>query len=133
MVVDTLGHLLARHVTAADVGAREAGAPLAADIQYATDDAASLADVDQGDTGATAAEAAAVEGIKLEVVKRLEAKARFRASAEARDCREILCLANRCRRPAKDYERYTMTLAGFQVIAFVGFMLRHGAHLMEGA
>jgi hypothetical protein len=81
MAVNTLGHLLARHLTAADVGDREAGARLVADTQDATDDAVSIADVDQGDTSATAAVSAAVKGIKLEVVKRPEAKAGLRASA----------------------------------------------------
>jgi transposase len=60
MAVDTLGHLLALHVTAADVGDREAVARLAADIQDATGDTVSLAYVDQGYTGETAAGASAV-------------------------------------------------------------------------
>ena len=47
MAVDTLGHLLALHVTAADVGDREAVARLAADIQDVTGDTVSLAYVDQ--------------------------------------------------------------------------------------
>jgi hypothetical protein len=33
----------------------------------------------------------------------------------------------------KDYERYATTLAGFHVIAFVGYMLTHAANLMKGA
>ncbi len=78
MAVDTLGHLLALHVTPADVGDRQAVARLAADIQDATGDAVSLAYVDQGYTGRVAAEAAAAEGITLEVVKLPEAKARLR-------------------------------------------------------
>ncbi len=72
--VDTLGHLLALHVTAADVGDRQAVARLAADIQDATGDTVSLAYVDQGYTGQVAADAAAAEGITLEVVKLPEAK-----------------------------------------------------------
>jgi transposase len=76
MAVDTLGHLLALHVMAADVGDREAVARLAADIQDATGDMVSLAYVDQGYTGERAAEAAA-EGIALEVVKLPEAKRGF--------------------------------------------------------
>src|ERR1700728_2433604 len=72
--VDTLGHLLALHVTPANVGDRDAVARLAADIQDATGDAVSLAYVDQGYTGDRAAEAAVAEGIRLEVVKLPEAK-----------------------------------------------------------
>jgi transposase len=67
MAVDTLGHLLALHVTPADVGDRQAVARLAVDIQDATDETVTLAYVDQGYTGQAAAEAAATEGIKLEV------------------------------------------------------------------
>jgi transposase len=43
MAVDTLGHLLALHVTPADVGDREAVARLAADIREATGDSVELA------------------------------------------------------------------------------------------
>jgi transposase len=77
MAVDTLGHLLALHVTPADVGDRQAVARLAADIQDATGDSVKLAYVDQGYTGEATAEAAAAEGIALHVVKLPEAKARI--------------------------------------------------------
>jgi transposase len=46
MAVDTLGHLLALHVTPADVGDRVAVGRLAADIQDATGDSVRLAYVD---------------------------------------------------------------------------------------
>ncbi len=77
MGVDTLGHLLALHVTPVDVGDREAIARLAADIQDVTDDAVSFAYFDQGYTGEFAADVAAAEGIKLEIVKLPEAKRGF--------------------------------------------------------
>jgi transposase len=57
MAVDTLGHLLALHVTPADVGDRAAVGRLAADIQDATGDSVRLAYVDQGYTGEAAADA----------------------------------------------------------------------------
>ena len=41
--------------------------------------------------------------------------------------------ATRCRRLVKDYERYATTLASFHVIAFVGYMLKHPAELMQSA
>ena len=65
MAVDTLGHLLALHVTPADIGDRIAVKRLAADIQDATGQSVKLAYVDQGYTGETAADAAAAEGIAL--------------------------------------------------------------------
>src|SRR5215218_6654051 len=67
MAVDTLGHLLALHVTPANVGDRAAVGRLAADIQDATGDSVRLAFVDQGYTGEIAADAAATEGIALHV------------------------------------------------------------------
>ena len=66
MAVDTLGHLLALHVTAADVGDREAVVRLAADIQGATGDAISSVHVGRGHINATPAQTAPVEGIKLD-------------------------------------------------------------------
>src|ERR1700744_5675240 len=65
MAVDTLGHLLALHVTPADVGDRQAVARLAADIQDATGDSVELGYVDQGYTGDATAEAAAAQGSGL--------------------------------------------------------------------
>ncbi|GAN78567.1 transposase [Acidisphaera rubrifaciens HS-AP3] len=41
--------------------------------------------------------------------------------------------ATRCRRLVKDYERYAATLAGFHVIAFVGYTLKHAADPMQSA
>lgn len=56
---------------------REAVARLAADIQHATGDVVDLAYVDQGCTGHAAANAAADEGIILDVVKLPEARRGF--------------------------------------------------------
>jgi hypothetical protein len=41
--------------------------------------------------------------------------------------------ATRCRRLVKDYERYAQTLAGFHVIAFVGYMLKQVAAMIQSA
>jgi len=38
-----------------------------------------------------------------------------------------------CSRCPKDYERYAETLAGFHVIAFVGYMLTHLAAMIASA
>ncbi len=69
IAVDTLGHLLALKVTAADRGDREQVASLAAAVQDVTGSNVELAYVDQGYTGPNAAEAAQQHGIRLEVVK----------------------------------------------------------------
>jgi transposase len=68
MAVDTLGHLLALHVTPANLDDRAAVAVLAEAVQDVTGDSVDLAYVDQGYTGEAAAEAAGTHGIRLEVV-----------------------------------------------------------------
>src|SRR5215813_993760 len=57
MAVDTLGHLLALHVTTANEQDRSQVHTLAKKMQEVTGDAVELAYVDQGYTGAQAAEA----------------------------------------------------------------------------
>src|SRR5271168_1115663 len=133
LAVDTLGHLLALHVTPADVGDRAAIRRLAADIQDATGDSVRLAYVDQGYTGEAAADAAAVEGIALHVVKLPEAKRGFVLLPRRWVVERSFAWATRCRRLVKDYERYAETLAGLHVVAFVGYMLTHAAALVKGA
>ena len=133
MAVDTFGNLVALLVTPAVVGDREAVARLAADIKDATGDAISLAYVDQGYTGEAAADAAATEGIRLEVVKLPEAKRGFVLLTRRWVVEMSFSRAARCRRLVKDYERYATTLAGFHIIAFVGYMLKQAVNLIQGA
>lgn len=129
--VDTLGHLLVLHVTPADVRDREAVARLAADIQHATGDVVDLAYVDQGFTGHAAANAAAVEGIILEVVKLPEARRGFVRLPRHWVVERSFSWATRCRRLVKDYERYAENLAGIDIVAFVEYMLKQAAALMQ--
>ncbi len=75
--VDTLGHLLALHVTAADEQDRAQVEKLAEAVQQITGDTIELAYVDQGYTGDNAAQAAEKHGVRLEVVKHTEAKRGF--------------------------------------------------------
>lgn len=117
--VDTLGTLLALHVTPADVGDRAAVAHLAADVQEAAGDAVTLAFVDQGYTGDVAAEAAQAEGITLHVVKLPEAKRGFVLLPRRWLLERSFAWATRCRRLVKDYERYAETLAGFHLVALI--------------
>lgn len=77
MAVDTLGHLLALHVTPANVDDRAEVSRLAAAVQDVTGESVTLAYVDQGYTGEAPAEAARKQGIALEVVKLPEAKRGF--------------------------------------------------------
>jgi transposase len=133
MAVDTLGHLLALHVTPADVDDRAEVGRLAAAIQDATGETVTLAYVDQGYTGEKPAAAARAEGIELHVVKLPEAKRGFVLLPKRWVVERSFAWAIRCRRLVKDYERYASTLAGFHVIAFACLMLKQAAALVANA
>jgi transposase len=75
--VVTLGHLLAWHVTPAEEQDREQISVRAEAVPEVTGESVELAYVDQGDTGAKPAAAAAEPGIKLEVVNLSEATRGF--------------------------------------------------------
>jgi transposase len=77
LAVDTLGHLLALRVTAADEQDRAQVSGLAKRAQEETGETVEITFVDQGYTGENAADAAQEHGIKLEVVKLPIAKRGF--------------------------------------------------------
>ena len=133
MAVDTLGHLLALHVTPANVGDREEVGRLAAAVQDVTGESVTLAYVDQGYTGEQAAEAARTEGIVLQVVKLPEAKHGFVLLPRRWVVERSFGWAARCRRLAKDYEVYASTLAGLHVVAFVCLMLARAVDVVQSA
>src|SRR3954453_7947495 len=74
MAVDTLGHLLALHVTPADEQERAQVEAPAEAVREATGESVESAYADQGYTGEAAFDAAAGHGIILEVVELPEAK-----------------------------------------------------------
>ena len=129
LAVDTLGHLLALHVTAASADERAEVGRLAAAVQEATGDSVSLAYVDQGYTGQRAAEAARAHGIALEVVKLPEAKRGFVLLPRRWVVERSFAWVTRFRRLVKDYERYASTLADLHIVAFVCLMLKQAAIL----
>lgn len=77
LAVDTLCHLLALHVTPANVDDRAEVGRLAQAIQEATGESVTLAYIDQGYTGAKSIVAAKQQGIALEVAKPPGAKRGF--------------------------------------------------------
>ena len=77
MAVDTLGHLMALHVTSANADDRAQVEHLAKAVQAATDDSVEVAFVDQGYTSEKPATVARKHGIALKVVKLPEAKRGF--------------------------------------------------------
>jgi transposase len=121
--VDTLGHLLALHVTPASEPDREQVEKLAKAIQEATGDNVELAYVDQGYTGEQPAEAAGAHGIQLEVVKHEEARRGFVLLPRRWVVERDFAWASRFRRLVKDYERLPETVAGLYFVAFACLFL----------
>jgi transposase len=118
LAVDTLGHLLALHVTPADAGDREQVGHLCEQVQQATGNSLEVAFVDQGYTGASAAEAAQAQGMRLEVVKLPEAKRGFVLLPRRWVVERSFAWATRFRRLTRDYERLASTVAGLHLVAF---------------
>jgi len=123
VAVDTLGHLLALHVTAANEQDRAQVETLAEQVQRITGDHVELAYVDQGYTGEAAAQAAAQHGIQLEVVKHTEAKRGFILLPRRWVVERSFGWSTRFRRLTRDYERLAKTLAGLHHLAFACIML----------
>lgn len=133
MAVDTLGHLLALHVTPANVDDRSQVERLASAVQDVTGENVTLVYADQGYTGQQTADAAAAQGMELCVVKLPEAKRGFVLLPKRWVVERSFAWATRFRRLVKDYERYAKTLAGFHVVAFVCVMLARAAELVQCA
>ena len=131
--VDTLGHLLALHVTAADEQDRAQVEQLAQAVQQITGDSVELAYADQGYTGDTPRQAAKVHGIELEVVKHTEAKHGFVLLPRRWVVERSFAWAARFRRLARDYERLAQTLAGYHYLAFACLMLHRIIPLVSGS
>jgi len=123
LAVDTLGHLLALHVTPANEQDRAQVGELATAVQDVTGQSVELAFVDQGYTGDEPRQAAKEQGIRLEVVKLSVAKRGFVLLPRRWVVERSFAWMTRFRRLARDYERYPETLAGLHLLAFAVLML----------
>lgn len=133
LAVDTLGHLLALWVTPANAHEREPVAPLAEAAQEVTEQNLEVAFVDQGYTGAGPVKAAQQHGLRLEVVKRDEAKRGFVLLPRRWVVERSFAWVARFRRLARDYERLSETLAGLHFVVFAILMLAKAAPLLRSA
>lgn len=122
LAVDTLGQLLALHVTPADDQDRDQVAEMAAAVQDATGETVEIAFVDQGYTGEVPRQAAATHGIALEVVKLPQAKRGFVLLPRRWVVERDFGWMSRFRRLARDQERLADVLKGFHLIAFTMLM-----------
>jgi transposase len=126
--VDTLGHLLALKITAANEQERAQVADLVQAVQQVTGEHVEVAFVDQGYTGEEPAEQAAKRGIRLIVVKLQEAKKGFVLLPRRWVVERSFAWAARFRRLAKDYERLPSSVAGLHWLAFLILMLNSIFH-----
>jgi transposase len=133
LAVDTLGNLLALHVTPASIDERVEVGRLTKTVQAVTGDSVEVAFVDQGYTGENAAEAAEANGVELVVVKLPEAKKGFVLLPRRWVVERSFAWVTRFRRLVKDYERYASTLAGLHLVAFVCLMLKRAVLLATGS
>src|SRR5215831_4624396 len=122
--VDTLGHLLALKVTAANEQERAQVAELAAQVQEVTGGTVEIAYVDQGYTGADPVQQASDQGIQLEVVKHTEAKKGFVLLPRRWVIERTFGWLGRFRRLTRDYERLATTLANWHWLAFLTLILK---------
>ena len=122
MAVDTVGHLLALHVTPANEQDRARVKALATQVQVAFGD--------QGYTGKQPAQKAAQVGITLAVVKLPAAKQGFVLLPRRWVVERSFGWLARFRRLARDYERLPTTLAGLHFLTFAILMLKRMVTLL---
>jgi transposase len=130
LAVDTLGHLLALHVSPANEQDRAHVAGLAEAVREATQESVTLAYVDQGYTGERSREAAAAAGIELCVVKLEDARHGFVLLPRRWVVERSFAWTTKFRRLVRDYERLPETLAGLHVVAFICIMLARAIPLL---
>lgn len=123
IVVDTLGNLLALHISAANEDDRAMVGELAESVQAVTDNNVKAAFVDQGYTGELARLDADDQGIELILVKHREAKRGFLLLPRRWVVERTFGWLGRFRRLARDYERLPQTLAGWHWVAFIALWL----------
>jgi transposase len=130
LAVDTMGHLLALHVTPASADDRAEVGRLLDAAQDAVQGNLEVAFADQGYNGEKAETAAAEQGVELVIVRLPEAKKGFVLLPIRWVAERSLAWTTRFRRLVRDYERYPTTLAGLHFVAFACLMLKQAAALL---
>ncbi len=133
MAVDTWGHLLALVVTPATAQERAPVAPLAEAAPEVTEQNLEVAFVDPGYPGEGPVKAAQQHGLRVEVVKRDEAKRGCVLLPRRWVVARRFAWVARFRRLARDYERLSETLAGLHFVVFAILMRAKAAPLLPSA
>lgn len=124
LAVDTLGLLLAVHVTPATEQERAQVKELAEAVQVATQDSVEIAYVDQGYTGDEPKQDAKAAGIELIVVKLPDAKKGFVLLPRRWVVERSFAWTTRFRRLVRDFERLPETFRSLHFLAFAILMLQ---------
>src|SRR4051794_20963965 len=111
--------------------ARCAATRKAAIAPATTGEHVAVAFVDQGYTGAAPAAEADAHGVRLEVVRLLEAKRGFVRLPRRWVVERSFAWASRFRRLARDHDRLPETLIGLHFVAFVILLLHKAAPLLQ--
>ena len=125
IAVDTLGLLLAAHVTPANEQERAQVKQLAQDVQEVTQNSVEVAFVDEGYTGDNAKADAQEAGIELILVKLPEAKKGFVLLPRRWVVERSFAWTTRFRRLARDFERMPETFRSLHFLAFAILMLQN--------
>ena len=125
IAVDTLGLLLAAHVTPANEQERAQVKQLAQEVQEVTQNSVEVAFVDEGYTGDNAKADAQKAGIELIVVKLPEAKKGFVLLPRRWVVERSFAWTARFRRLARDFERTPETFRSLHFLAFAILMLHN--------
>jgi len=125
IAVDTLGLLLAAHVTPANEQERAQVKELAESVQEVTQNSVEVAFVDQGYTGDDPKNDAQKAGIELIVVKLPEAKKGFVLLPRRWVVERSFAWTSRFRRLARDFERTPATFRSLHFLAFAILMLKN--------
>ena len=124
LAVDTLGLVLAAHVTPANEQERAQVKKLAEEVQEVTQHSVEVAFVDEGYTGEQAEQEAKAAGIDLIVIKLPEAKKGFVLLPRRWVVERSFAWSARFRRLARDFERTPEVLRGLHFLAFAILMLQ---------
>ena len=130
MAVDTLGYLLALHVTPANAQERAQVGELLAEAQENTGGNIQVAFADQGYTGEQAEQEARQHGVELVIVKLPEARKGFVLLPKRWVVERSFAWTTRFRRLIRDFERTAEVLRGLHFVAFAVLLLRRLARLI---
>ena len=133
MAVDTLGHLMALHVTPANEQERAQVGVLCEAVQQVTGQTVELAWADEGYTGEQARQDAKAHGIELQVIKLPEAKKGFVLLPRRWVVERSFGWPARFRRLSRDYERLPSVLRGLHFLVFAMLMLPKVVPLLAAA